>query len=255
MTGVHQFHSRQSNTPYLEDLLLRHAYDRLISAITINQMKSYAHCSTSTTPSVGSGHDLQLISRVPPCSLKHIDTSCSLQQIDRSKSHAAGNTSSRDDNTLLTTVAGSNAGITYEFLLVHAGPRPQYQIRPLQYLVPAGSGSQPQSRPLQSLVPAGFRNPAQSAGNTAAPPPAKELEKMLTLHQGVLVFISSTHLEQRGVKEAREHMFPLLFIQKKKPNLWVPGSSFQVPDPRFRTFGCSVVRNWPVVIDKICVVT
>ena len=53
---------------------------------------------------------------------------------------------------------------------------------------------------------------------------------MLTLHQGLLVFISSTHLEQRGVKEAGEHMFPLLFIQKKKPNLWVPGFSFQVPD-------------------------
>ncbi|KAF2573895.1 hypothetical protein F2Q70_00002678 [Brassica cretica] len=30
------------------------------------------------------GQDLQLISRVPPCSLKHIDTSCSLQHIDRS---------------------------------------------------------------------------------------------------------------------------------------------------------------------------
>ncbi|KAF3530778.1 hypothetical protein DY000_02039447 [Brassica cretica] len=156
-------------------------------------MKSYAHCSTSTTPSVGSGHDLQLISRVPPCSLKHIDTSCSLQQIQ------------------------STCQIPSELFRE--------------------------------------RNPAQSAGNTAAPPPAKELEKMLTLHQGVLVFISFTHLEQRGVKEAREHMFPLLFIQKKKPNLWVPGSSFQVPDPRFRTFGCSVVRNWSVVIDKICVVT
>jgi len=72
------------------------------------------------------------------------------------------------------------------------------------------------------------------AGNTAAPPPAKEPEKMLTLQQGVLVLIPSTHLEQRGVKEAGEHMFPLLFIQKKKPNLWVPGSSFQVLDPSFQ---------------------
>ena len=74
-----QFHSRQGKVPYLEDLLLRHADDRLVPAITINQMKFHAHCSTSTTLLAGSGHDLQLISRVPPCSLKHLDTSCSLQ--------------------------------------------------------------------------------------------------------------------------------------------------------------------------------
>ena len=52
---------------------------------------------------------------------------------------------------------------------------------------------------------------------------------MLILHQGVLVFIPSTHLEQVGVKEAGEHMFPLPFIQKEKPNLWVPGSGSQLP--------------------------
>ena len=64
---------------------------------------------------------------------------------------------------------------------------------------------------------------------------------MLILHQGVLLCIPSTHLEQMGVNEAGEDMFPLLFIQKEKPNLWVPGTSFQVldpsfqvPDPRFR---------------------
>ena len=57
---------------------------------------------------------------------------------------------------------------------------------------------------------------------------------MLILHQGVLVFIPSTHLEKMGEKEAGEHMFPLLFIQKEKSNLWVPGSSFQVPDPNFQ---------------------
>ncbi|WZZ27569.1 hypothetical protein YC2023_010970 [Brassica napus] len=56
---------------------------RLIPAV-INQMKIYGHCSTSTTLLTGSGHDLQLISRIPPCSLKHIDTLCSLQRIDRS---------------------------------------------------------------------------------------------------------------------------------------------------------------------------
>ncbi|KAF3531141.1 hypothetical protein DY000_02040742 [Brassica cretica] len=59
------------------------AYDRLIPAVTINQMKIYGHCSTSTTLLTGSGHDQQLISRIPPCSLKHIDTLCSLQRIDR----------------------------------------------------------------------------------------------------------------------------------------------------------------------------
>ncbi|KAF3603692.1 hypothetical protein F2Q69_00036235 [Brassica cretica] len=58
------------------------AYDRLIPAVTINQMKIYGHCSTSTTLLTGSGHDQQLISRIPPCSLKHIDTLCSLQRID-----------------------------------------------------------------------------------------------------------------------------------------------------------------------------
>ncbi|KAF2593587.1 hypothetical protein F2Q70_00042369 [Brassica cretica] len=52
--------------------------NRRIPAITINQMKFYAHCSTSTTPSTGLGHDLMSISRNAPCSLKHIDTSCSL---------------------------------------------------------------------------------------------------------------------------------------------------------------------------------
>ncbi|KAF3547871.1 hypothetical protein DY000_02007221 [Brassica cretica] len=84
MTRAHQLDNRQGNTPHLEDLLLRHAYDRLILAITINKMKLHAHCSTSTTLLLGSGHDLQLISRVPPCSLKHTDTSCSLQHIDES---------------------------------------------------------------------------------------------------------------------------------------------------------------------------
>ncbi|KAF2556617.1 hypothetical protein F2Q68_00017037 [Brassica cretica] len=39
--------------------------------------------STSTTLFIGSGHDLPLISRVPPCLLKHIDAPCSLQHIDR----------------------------------------------------------------------------------------------------------------------------------------------------------------------------
>ena len=56
---------------------------------------------------------------------------------------------------------------------------------------------------------------------------------MLILHQGLLVFISSTHLEEMGEKGAGKHMFPQPFIQKKKPNLRVPGSSFQVPDPSF----------------------
>ena len=57
---------------------------------------------------------------------------------------------------------------------------------------------------------------------------------MLILHQGVLVFISSTHLKQMGEKRAGQHVFPLLFIQKKKPKLWVLGSSFQVLDPSFQ---------------------
>ncbi|KAF3541553.1 hypothetical protein F2Q69_00022983 [Brassica cretica] len=82
--GAHQFFSRQGKVSHLEDLLLRHAYDRLTLAVTTHQGKIYAHRSTSTTLLPGSGHDLQLISRVTPCSLKHLDTSCSLQLIDRS---------------------------------------------------------------------------------------------------------------------------------------------------------------------------
>ncbi|KAF3547439.1 hypothetical protein DY000_02007576 [Brassica cretica] len=78
--------------------LLGHAYARLILAITINEMKIYAHCSTSTTRLTGSGHDLQLISRVPPCSLKHIDTSCSLQHIDRS-TICSGHVTSRTNDS------------------------------------------------------------------------------------------------------------------------------------------------------------
>ena len=77
MTRANQLDSRQGNIPHLEDLLLQHAYDKLIPAITINQMKLYAHYCTSTTLLTGPGHDLQLISRVPPCSLKFVDASCS----------------------------------------------------------------------------------------------------------------------------------------------------------------------------------
>ncbi|KAF3526593.1 hypothetical protein F2Q69_00047731 [Brassica cretica] len=98
MTRVHQLHSRQGNIPDLEDPLLGHAYARLIPAITINQMKIYAHRSTFTTRLTGSCHDLQLISRVPPCSLKHIDTSCSLQHIDKS-TICSGHVPSRTDDS------------------------------------------------------------------------------------------------------------------------------------------------------------
>ncbi|KAG2255656.1 hypothetical protein Bca52824_074950 [Brassica carinata] len=84
MTKAHQFYSRQGKVLHLEDHLHQHAHNRRIPAITINQMKIYAHCSTSTTLLTGSDHDLQLISRVPPCSLKHIVTSFSLQHTDMS---------------------------------------------------------------------------------------------------------------------------------------------------------------------------
>ncbi|KAF2615441.1 hypothetical protein F2Q70_00012265 [Brassica cretica] len=57
----------------------------------------------------------------------------------RSKAHAAGNTSSREDNTLLIAVARFNAGTTYESLLVPASIS-QKGITLLQSLVPAGAG-------------------------------------------------------------------------------------------------------------------
>ncbi|KAF3502571.1 hypothetical protein F2Q69_00042777 [Brassica cretica] len=59
------------------------SYPRVCVPASRFQGKIYAHCSTSTTLLTGSGHDLQLISRVPSSSLKHLDTSCSLQHIDR----------------------------------------------------------------------------------------------------------------------------------------------------------------------------
>ncbi|KAF3584070.1 hypothetical protein F2Q69_00029017 [Brassica cretica] len=129
MTRAHQFHSRQDNTPHLEDLLLRHAYDRMVPAVTINQMKIYAHCSTSTTLLTGSGHDLQRISRVPPCSLQHID-SCLLQHIDGSticSGHAPPRT---DDSNHLQSYVQS-----YVLPELHA-PK---ALRPLELRAPKAS--------------------------------------------------------------------------------------------------------------------
>ncbi|KAF3501428.1 hypothetical protein F2Q69_00043183 [Brassica cretica] len=82
MTRAHQFYSLLGKVSHLEDHIHQHAHNRRIHAITINQMKIYAYYNTSTTLLTGTGHDLQLIIRVPPCSLKHIDAPCSLQHID-----------------------------------------------------------------------------------------------------------------------------------------------------------------------------
>ncbi|KAF3586871.1 hypothetical protein F2Q69_00029023 [Brassica cretica] len=98
MTRAYQLNNRQGKSSDLEDLLLQHAYDRLIPVITINQMKLHDHCSMSTTLLTGSGHDLQLISRVSPCSLKHIDASCSLQHNDRF-TICSGHVPSRTDDS------------------------------------------------------------------------------------------------------------------------------------------------------------
>ncbi|KAF2552972.1 hypothetical protein F2Q68_00034431 [Brassica cretica] len=57
--------NRQGKILHIEDLFLRHAYERLIPVVTIDQGKIYAPCSTSTTL------------------LKHIDDPCSQQHIDR----------------------------------------------------------------------------------------------------------------------------------------------------------------------------
>ncbi|KAF3587981.1 hypothetical protein F2Q69_00030750 [Brassica cretica] len=194
----------------------------------------------------------------------------------RSKAHAVGDTSSTEDNTLLTSVARSNTGITYEFLLVPAGPGPKSPVRPLQPLVPAGSGSQSQIRPLEYLVAAGARRvvpgntacipdnhqenafeyssssvgvvprkkPCPSGGNTAAPPSAKEPEKMLnsTSRDAGLYILNS--FEANGSKRRRRTLVPLLFIQKKKAKPFgsrsqlpgsrsqLPGSGFQLPGSR-----------------------
>ena len=98
MTRAHQFYSRQGKVSHLKDHLHQHAHNRRIPAITINQMKIYAHYSTSTTLLTCSGHDLQLICRVPPCSLKHIDASFSMQHTDRS-TICFGHVPSRTDDS------------------------------------------------------------------------------------------------------------------------------------------------------------
>ncbi|WZZ78288.1 hypothetical protein YC2023_098860 [Brassica napus] len=207
--------------------------------------------------------------------------------LTRSKTHAAGNTFSREDNTLLTAsllVPGLNHKLdlyslwfrpvpglnlksdpcNFWFLLVLdlnlksdpysfwflpvPGPNLKADLYNLWFLLalvlnyisnlyklwarreqssPTSISTEEDSEEELLEIMHAYQATTKRAGNIVALPPAKEPEKMLTLHQGLLVFISSTHLEQRGVKEAGEHMFPLLFIQKKKPNLWVPGFSFQ----------------------------
>ncbi|KAF3590485.1 hypothetical protein DY000_02021831 [Brassica cretica] len=79
---AHKFYSRQSNILTLEDLFLRHAYDRLIPTIVPDKMKSYTHRSTYTTSSTSSDRDLLPISNKTPCSPKHIDAPFSLQHAD-----------------------------------------------------------------------------------------------------------------------------------------------------------------------------
>ncbi|KAF3514255.1 hypothetical protein F2Q69_00005857 [Brassica cretica] len=166
----------------------------------------------------------------------------------------AGNTSPWEDSTMLTSVTRFNAGITYESLLVPAGygtfgPKreessPTSNQRVLKQRI-TSSGRVYNFDEFQKLeeqeeefleILQAYQTTTKRAGNIAALPPAKEPRKMLILHQGVLVFIPSTHphLEQMKVKEVGEHMLPLLFIQKEKPNLWVTGSSFQVSDPSFQ---------------------
>ncbi|KAF3576667.1 hypothetical protein DY000_02031651 [Brassica cretica] len=67
---------------------------------------------------------------------------------------------------------------------------------------------------------------------------------------------SWVQLEQRRVKEAGEHTFQLLFTSGFRVpatiHLWVPGSSFQVPDPRSRIPGPgsrSRVSGYPPYMD------
>uniref|UniRef100_M4DGJ1 Uncharacterized protein n=1 Tax=Brassica campestris TaxID=3711 RepID=M4DGJ1_BRACM len=55
------------------------------------------------SPPLGSGHDLQLIIRVPPCSRKHIDALCSLQHID-GFTICSGHVPSRTDDSYQLTL-------------------------------------------------------------------------------------------------------------------------------------------------------
>ncbi|KAF3606834.1 hypothetical protein DY000_02049539 [Brassica cretica] len=161
----------------------------------------------------------------------------------------AGNTSPREDSTMLTSVARFNVGITYESLLV-----------------PAVSGCQPQSRPLQSLIPAGFghtrqplrggynaleylsnstgvvprKEPCPSAGNTAALPPAKELEKMLTPARsaGPHTLYSSG---AKGSKRSRRTHNPATILPKGKAKPL--GSGFQLLGSGSQLPGATRINN------------
>ncbi|WZZ70113.1 hypothetical protein YC2023_081483 [Brassica napus] len=108
---------------------------KLIPTIIINQMKIYSHCSTPITLLTGSGHDLQLMSRIPPCSLKHIYAPCSLQHIDRF-TICSGDVPSRTDDSyqLQSYDAAINPNTFHGSTPRHSGTAPggrnhQLQIR------------------------------------------------------------------------------------------------------------------------------
>ena len=84
------------------------------------------------------------------------------------------------------------------------------------------------------------RNPSQMPGKPLPDLLQRGRRKTWIQHQDVLAL---RLLAPNRVKEAREYTFQLLFTQKKKPNLRVPGSSFQGPDPRLWVFDCSPYKE------------
>ncbi|KAF3487040.1 hypothetical protein F2Q69_00052734 [Brassica cretica] len=128
---------------------------RLIPAITTMKMKSYALCSTPTTPHTGPGHDLQLTDRDTPCSSKHIEAPCSLQNIDYSticSDHVPPRTDARLQLHILAqaTISSSPTGTLHAHQSIsklHAPcsisttPPSVPAIRPLEQIVPITYGA------------------------------------------------------------------------------------------------------------------
>ncbi|KAF3554223.1 hypothetical protein F2Q69_00014503 [Brassica cretica] len=150
--------------------------------------------------------------------------------------------------------------------LVPAGPRLKPQVRPLQSLVPTGFGFQPQSRPLQSLEDSEeeLLEILQAYRTTTKRTPLSTHRIPLELFREETLPKCREHCCSTSCKGAREnanttsrsvglhtlHSFgpngskrsrrthvPATIHPKEKQNLWVPGSSFQVPDPSFWVSG------------------
>ncbi|KAF3581441.1 hypothetical protein DY000_02031514 [Brassica cretica] len=177
--------------------------------------------------------------------------------ITRSKAHVAGNTSYGEDNTLLKIVAslwflsvpGPNlkADLYKYWLLLIMGLNYTSSLNNLRTQHGRSSstsiGSDARFSSRTQRLPAEFTTSMNSKGigvivgtlQAYQATTKRSQRKSRTLHQDAMAL---RFLAPIKIKEAKEYTFQLLFIRRKKPNLRVPGSSFQVPDPMLWVYGC-----------------